>query len=1039
MTSCTSTRRSCPRRPTFEAMEIRRLLSTVVVTTLADETIANSTTSLREAITQANAGDTIQWASTLSGTITLGGAGALHLTKNLTIQGRGAGPTGISGNNASRIFTVDGGVTATITSMTLFGGLAESGGAISNGGTLTLDSVLFSGSSAKADSASGRGGAIYNTGKLTATSCTFTNNTAQGDSGNDADGNGLPAYGGAIYNTGTLSLSSASFSNNVAAGGEGVFGSGTSVETQTYGDGGEAFGGAIYSAAGAGSITLSSTTFASNHANGGAGLDNFTRGGAGAAAWGGAVYTRSALTVTGGSWTGNGATAGNSGDGDFDAKDAGGAFGGAVWTNAALSFSNTLFGNNLAVGGAGGHVSEFFFGTAGGGATGGAIDSETADASFSACTFENNRATGGVNGGGASGGAIAKAGGKLTLTDSTFSANQAAGADSPEAFTMAGGSASGGAVSATGILSVTGSTFSGNGATAGAGSASGSLHGSDILPAPGGNALGGAIYTTSSSSTITRSTLFGNSATGGAGGSGITIPPPEHGGDALGGGIFAAGNLTLTADTIAGNSLVAGLGGEQVQGPNGASGQARGGGVSVGGTLTIANTIVATNSALVGPDVSTTSSVASQGFNLIGKTNGSTGWLATDKKGASASPLNPKLGSLTNNGGPTSTMALLSGSPALDAGKAFGLTSDQRGFVRTFNLVNVANAVGGDGTDIGAFELQSTPFSGTPIAINSSGSSTIQAENFDKGDDGIAYHDVESKNLGNVYRTSSGVDIQATTDTGGGYNVGWTRAGEWLNYSVNVGASGNYDFTFRVASAGAGGKFHLEVDGNNATGPLSVPNTGGWQTFVDLKKSGVAVTSGRHVLRLVMDSVGATGAIGNFNYIKIAPAATQQPIVIKSTTAAYVRDGTFANNNFGNASDLLAKKSTTSYNRETYIKFDLSGAATIASAKLRLFGNLADANASSITVGIFAAPSTWDESTIVWNTRPATTSQLASFTVSGTNAKTYEIDLTNFLKSEKAAGHNTVTIVLKSLTTSATAATFASDETANGPQLSIVT
>jgi hypothetical protein len=158
-----------------------------------------------------------------------------------------------------------------------------------------------------------------------------------------------------------------------------------------------------------------------------------------------------------------------------------------------------------------------------------------------------------------------------------------------------------------------------------------------------------------------------------------------------------------------------------------------------------------------------------------------------------------------------------------------------------------------------------------------------------------------------------------------------------------------------------------------------------------------------------------------------------------STTAAFERDGTFANSKFGNASDLLAKKSTTSYNRETYIKFDLSSATTITSAKLRLFGNLTDANAASINVGIFAAPSGWDESAITWNTRPATTSQLASVSVTGTDAKTYEIDLTSYLKSEKTAGRNTVTIVLKSLTTSATAATFASDDTASGPQLSIVT
>lgn len=101
----------------------------------------------------------------------------------------------------------------------------------------------------------------------------------------------------------------------------------------------------------------------------------------------------------------------------------------------------------------------------------------------------------------------------------------------------------------------------------------------------------------------------------------------------------------------------------------------------------------------------------SQGFNLIGKSDGSTGFnAATDLKGTVASPLNPKLGSLQYNGGPTDTMALLTGSPAIDKGTSAGLTgtlkTDQRGvgYKRTINK-SIANATGGDGTDIGAFEL----------------------------------------------------------------------------------------------------------------------------------------------------------------------------------------------------------------------------------------------------------------------------------------------------------------------------------------------
>src|SRR5207244_1350030 len=91
------------------------------------------------------------------------------------------------------------------------------------------------------------------------------------------------------------------------------------------------------------------------------------------------------------------------------------------------------------------------------------------------------------------------------------------------------------------------------------------------------------------------------------------------------------------------------------------------------GTPTFINTIIAGNTASNrGPDVGGTAnnpqSVTSSGNNLIGKTDGSTGWIGSDLTGTIASPLNPLLSSLGNYGGPTQTLALLPGSPAIDAG-----------------------------------------------------------------------------------------------------------------------------------------------------------------------------------------------------------------------------------------------------------------------------------------------------------------------------------------------------------------------------------
>ncbi|KPV49238.1 hypothetical protein SE17_33765, partial [Kouleothrix aurantiaca] len=80
-----------------------------------------------------------------------------------------------------------------------------------------------------------------------------------------------------------------------------------------------------------------------------------------------------------------------------------------------------------------------------------------------------------------------------------------------------------------------------------------------------------------------------------------------------------------------------------------------------------------------------------------------------------------------------------------------------------------------------------TPYGGTARAIPG----TIQAEDFDNGGEAVAYHDLDTANNGGQYRTT-GVDVETTSDTGGGYDVGWMRTGEWIEYTVNVGTAGTY-------------------------------------------------------------------------------------------------------------------------------------------------------------------------------------------------------------------------------------------------------
>jgi len=65
----------------------------------------------------------------------------------------------------------------------------------------------------------------------------------------------------------------------------------------------------------------------------------------------------------------------------------------------------------------------------------------------------------------------------------------------------------------------------------------------------------------------------------------------------------------------------------------------------------------------------------------------------------------------------------------------------------------------------------------------------IEAEDFDVGGQGVAYHDLTLENEGDKYRPDA-VAIEPTTDLEGGYNVGWTEAGEWLAYTVDVASTG---------------------------------------------------------------------------------------------------------------------------------------------------------------------------------------------------------------------------------------------------------
>ncbi len=145
---------------------------------------------------------------------------------------------------------------------------------------------------------------------------------------------------------------------------------------------------------------------------------------------------------------------------------------------------------------------------------------------------------------------------------------------------------------------------------------------------------------------------------------------------------------------------------------------------------------------------------------------------------------------------------------------------------------------------------------------------TIEAENYDEGDPGFAYYDLDPQNQGANYRGPTQVDIEARPDASGGHGIGWTREGEWLVYSVEVAADGVYRVEFPVASNRKGGVFHLEIDGRDVTGPIDVPDTGGWQKLETIYADGVRLKAGRQLLKVSMDSNGDSGSIADIDLMR---------------------------------------------------------------------------------------------------------------------------------------------------------------------------
>ena len=598
----------------------------------------------------------------------------LVVTKPTTIDGTGHAVT-LSGNGAVRVFQVNSGVSLTLCNLTIANGWTNQGaGLYSAGGIVTISN------------------------------CMFRSNVAQGVNGTNAPpdmsgpgGSGTPALGGAVYTEGVLTIMNSSFISNSAVGGSGGSGS----YFASAGNGAVGLGGSIYAAT---CLTITNCLFTYNSARGGiggsqpAGNSNYGFPGDGAVGAGGAIYTTYGLTISSCVFATNSAVGGDGGENGpgFGGGAGGNASGGAVvCSNASIGVGCIFSGNRVVSGVTGIPRGEWFRGSAGGGAiaaaslnlagsilsgnsiagspaSGGAIFCSS-DLELSNTMFIGNSASADTgspyyigSGSAGSGGGI-YSGSNAVIIDCTIATNSASGGRSA-GLGGAGGLSSGGGLYSLGSLNLSRCTVVGNSIIGGSAQA---------IPSygyPGGDAYGAGIFCQSSHSSLVNCTIVANKAQGGLG-------IFAQGGNAYGGGLYANAMVSLTNCTFATNQAIGNTGGNYSGPPS----DGFGGNVEVQtGMVQIANTILTggvSNNAYgslidLGYNLSSDASCA---FTNIGSLNN------TD----------PQLGPLGNYGGPTPTMALLPGSPAIDAiPAALAPSTDQRGYPRPY----------GTASDIGAFE-----------------------------------------------------------------------------------------------------------------------------------------------------------------------------------------------------------------------------------------------------------------------------------------------------------------------------------------------
>jgi len=225
----------------------------------------------------------------------------------------------------------------------------------------------------------------------------------------------------------------------------------------------------------------------------------------------------------------------------------------------------------------------------------------------------------------------------------------------------------------------------------------------------------------------------------------------------------------------------------------------------------------------------------------------------------------------------------------------------------------------------------------------------------------------------------------------------------------------------------------------DATGAYSFPSVA--------KGGNYTLTPSKPDLILTYSFVPASQTINGLTANQVINFSASSAVVsgMNSTADAYVQDGTGANTNFGLATSLKVEtdsKTNNSKNFDTYLKFDVSGiAGNITSAKLRIFAS--SSTAAGVSTSAYAvSTTTWVESGatgITWNNKPVRGAAQGSATINTTTPAIYDLDVTTYVRNEKTAGRDVISLALHTATSTVFVTLNSREAAANKPQLIVTT